>query len=75
MRQVSNLTKKLQMKVSYLEARMVPSTPQEVRDRREADPKSAVASMLVVVEQYEKLLGESDQTWSELEEHDQLQKV
>lgn len=49
-RQVSNLAKGLQMKVSYLEARMVPSTTQEVRDQREVYAKSIVATMSEAVE-------------------------
>lgn len=74
-RQVSSLMKGLQMKVSDIETRMLSSTPQEVRDQREVEAKSAVTSMFEAVEQCEKLLGESAQIWSDLVEDAELQKV
>jgi len=58
-RQVTGLVKNLQVKVIKLEARVVPSTPPEIRDQREVDVKSAVASMSAAVEQCDSLLGDN----------------
>lgn len=62
------LVKNLQVKLVVLEAKMGSSTPQEVWDQREVEAKSAVASMSTVVEQCDKLLGDTVQTCGELEQ-------
>lgn len=68
---VSDLINNIQVKVVELETNMVP----EIWDQREVEVKNVVASMSTAVEQCDKLLGDTTQTCSELEEHVELLKV
>lgn len=59
--QVTDLVKNLQVWVVELEAQLIPSMPQEVRDQREVDAKGATTNITATVGKYERLLGDSVQ--------------
>jgi len=56
---VTGHVRNLQVKVVDLEAKMVPSTPQDVRDQRDVDAKSVFMTMSTIVEKCERLLSDT----------------
>jgi len=65
-RRVTDLVQSLQGKAEELGARLVPTTPQEVYDKRKNEVQQVVEVMQKTVPENETLLGKVVHTWSTL---------
>jgi hypothetical protein len=77
-RQVTRLEEviqQLQQRITDLELRTVPETPQEIRDLREATSRSAVAQLKTLASECRQLSTRSAQTYETLAENPESQTL
>jgi hypothetical protein len=73
--QLEEVIQKLQQRIADLELRVVPETPQEIRDQREATARSAVGRLKSLALECKKLSNQSAQTYENLTENPELQAL
>lgn len=74
-RWVTDLVQSLQVKVEELGAWLVPTTPQEVYDARQFEAQKVIEGVLKTMNEYDMMLTEVVQTWSDLTEHPERVKI
>jgi hypothetical protein len=72
---LAEIIQKLQVRITELEARIVPRTLQEVRDQREETSKNTVASIRALASECKQLSDRSTQTYEHLAEDPELRKL
>jgi flagellar hook-associated protein FlgK len=73
--QLAEAIQQLQQCIIDLELRIVPETPQDVRDQREATARSAVERLKALTLECKKLIDRSDQTYEQLTENPELKAL
>jgi hypothetical protein len=73
--QLEEVIQQLQQCITDMELRTVPETPQEIRDLREATPRSAVGRLKAFALEYKQLSTRSAQTYENLIENLELQAL
>jgi hypothetical protein len=71
--QLEGVIQQLQQRITDLELRTVPKTPQDIRDLREATAHSTVGRLKSLALECKKLSSRSTQTYENLTENPELQ--
>jgi hypothetical protein len=73
--QLIEAIQQLQQRIADLELRIVPETPQDVRDQREATTQSIVERLKALTLECKKLIDHSAQTYEQLMENPELKAL
>jgi hypothetical protein len=73
--QLTEAIQQLQQRIVDLELRVVPKTPQDVRDQREATARSAFERLKDITLECKKLTNRSAQTYGQLKENLELKAL
>jgi hypothetical protein len=73
--QLIETIQKQQQRIADLELHVVPETPQDVRDQREATARNVVDKLKALAREYKQLRNRSAQTYEKLIENTELQAL